>query len=301
MSEEKYFTFPLSVLHGLADPSTSLDCIDLALNCGMMNAGVGLYRNDREKFEEILEEAIEKHDIRWKISAGSYRSTVLVGAKICGVKLGATSQSNIDIMIDSVNRVQKGGALVRMAGKYFWPAFYQARAECNTENEWPERGISWREFRILCAILSVKRNSNDFSFIGWETIQLRACGFTNKAEFKTAAKIPDHLAPPLSRKKIRATCDALEDLGFFARFRFSKGKTGGYMAYSFRHSRDELAKVVCDAANFRDRAKIKANRAEDARKCLKLLERAKVGPTLGQGEGQGRGQGRGQHKDKYSE
>jgi hypothetical protein len=60
------------------------------------------------------------------------------------------------------------------------------------------------------------------------------------------------------------------------------------MAYSFRHDRDELAKVVCDSVNFRDRAKIKANRKSDAKKCLELLERAKHGPSMGQHEGQGR-------------
>jgi hypothetical protein len=278
MSGEKYFTFPLCVLHGLTDPSTPLDCINLALDCGIINAGIGLYRNDQEKFEEMLEEAIEEHQIKWKLRADSNRSTVFVGSKICNVTLGTASPAKIDKQIDSFNRVPKGGALVRMAGKYLWPAYYQALYEQGANEDRPDKGISWREFRILCAILSVKRNSNEFSFIGWETIQLRACGFTNKTDYKAATKIPYHLAPPLSRKQIRATCDALENLGFFARFRFSKGKSGGYMAYSFRHSRDELAKVVCNAANFKDKAKIKANRAEDAKRCLELLERAKVGP-----------------------
>lgn len=278
MTEERYFTFPLCVLHGLTDPSTPLDCINLALDCGIINAGIGLYRNDQEKFQEMLGEAIEEHNTKWKISADSNRSTVLVGAKICGVNLVTMSQAKIDKQIDSFNQVQKGAALVRMAGKYLWPAFCQASYEQGANEERPDKGISWREFRILCAILSVKRNSNEFSFIGWETIQLRACGFTNKADYKAATKIPCHLAPPLSRKQIRTTCDALEDLGFFARFRFSKGKSGGYMAYSFRHSRDQLAKVVCNSANFKDRARIKANRAEDSKKCLELLERAKVEP-----------------------
>jgi hypothetical protein len=278
--KENYFTFPLAVLHGVAKQSNPCDIIELALHCGVISAGIGLYKNDSDRFREMLDEVVAKHDIKWKNKENSHRSMALVGAKLCGVNLGGTYPAYLDGMIDGFSFVAKGGPLVRMAAKYFWPALYQAQAEQLPDKSWPERGISWREFRILCAILSVKTNRAGFSFIGWETIQARSSGFTTKAEIKAATKIPEHLAPALTRKQIRMTCDALEDLGFYARFRFSTGPSGGRMAYSFRHDRAELAKVVCDSVNFHDRARIKQNRAIDAAKCLELLERAKSGPSV---------------------
>jgi len=171
-----------------------------------------------------------------------------------------------------------------MSSASLWAALYQARWEDDpATNPHPDRGVSWREFRILAAILSMKTNRFDFCFAGWEMIQARSCGFTTKEAFTAAASIPDHLAPPLTRKQIRTTCDTLEALGFYARFRMSSGKRGGLTAYSFRHEgREALGNAVCEHINFRDRASIKANRAKDAEKCLELLERAKVGPSSGQ-------------------
>jgi hypothetical protein len=199
------------------------------------------------------------------------------------VDLGGTGHPYLEQMAERAGYVTTGGPLVRMKGSYFWAACYQARAEADPTNPWPEHGMSWREFRILCAILSVKTNRAGYAKMGWETIQARACGFTTKESFRNADVIPDHLAPPLTRKQIRITCEALEDLGFFARFRLSTGRVGGHMAYSVKHDRDELAKAVCDNTNFRDRSRIRANRVSDTAQCLKMLERAKSGPSGGQG------------------
>jgi len=185
-----------------------------------------------------------------------------------------------------------------MKGSYFWAAHSQARAEVSPEETWPEKGISWREFRILCAILSARTNRAKFAFIGWETIQARSCGFTRKEDYKNAKVIPSHLAPPLSHKQIRTTCDDLEALGFYARFRFSSGSRGGLMAYSFRHDRDALAFAVCDHVNFQDRVSVRQNREEDTIKCLQLLERAKLGQSQNKEEGNGKGKGRDKHNKK---
>jgi hypothetical protein len=286
---EHYFTFPLAVLWGEKPhakvknppPITPFQCIDLAVDCGMVGAGKGFRKNHTEdEFLARLDEACEEIKVVRKDMMKDV-SEVVVGSRLCGVDmLGSKSHSRFQETANRANGVPHGGPLVRMASKYLWAAHGQAKAEADPSSPWPERGISWREFRILCAILSAKTNRAGFAFIGWEVIQARACGFTTKEAFKDADNIPDHLAPPLTHKMIRKTCDALEDLGFYARFRFSTGKTGGLMAYSFRHTREELAKAVCDSANFRDRAKIKANREADTQKCLELLERAKVGQRV---------------------
>jgi hypothetical protein len=288
---DRYFTFPLAILNGVkSEPyTTPYSCIDLALDCGILGAGKG-YRHNHgaDAFRDRLDEVCDKRGLSKgsRPAAHTEKAEILVGAALCGVTLGSTNPGYLERMADRAGIVTRGGPLVTMKGGYFWAAFYQARAEVNPINPWPDRGVSWREFRILCAILSVKTNRVGYATLGWETIQARSCGFTTKESFRTADTIPDHLAPPLSRKQIRATCDALEDLGFFARFRLSIGPVGGHTAYSFRHDRDALANAVCDNANFRDRARIRENRAKDAAKCLQMLERAKSGPSEGQGRGQ---------------
>ena len=246
----------------------------------MVSAGRGYSNNHTEdEFATRAEEACEKKGVAFK-NIFQQQAEVVVGASLCGVELGSTDHGYLHRVATRADSVAKGGPMVRMKGDYFWAAFYQAQAEARPGTTWPERGISWREFRILCAILSVERNRANFAFIGWETIQARAHGFTTKEAFRTADNIPDHLAPPLTHKMIRPILERLENLGFYARFRFSKGKTGGYMAYSVRHTKEELGDAVCDFVNFKDRAGIKANREADAKKCLETLERAKVGQRV---------------------
>jgi hypothetical protein len=247
----------------------------------MVGAGKGYRKNhSEEEFLARLDEACEEIKV---VRKGMMKdvSEVIVGSRLCGVcMLGSKSHSRYQETANRANGVTQGGPLVRMAGKYLWAAVDQANAEADPSNPWPERGISWREFRILCAILSVKTNRAGFAFIGWETIQARSCGFTTKEAFRNADNIPDHLAPPLSHKMIRPILERLENLGFYARFHFSSGKTGGLMAYSVRHTKEELGDAVCDFVNFKDRAGIKANREADAKKCLEKLERAKVGQRM---------------------
>ena len=105
-------------------------------------------------------------------------------------------------------------------------SFIGSTREDNCNYEKPEHGLSWREFRILTAILSWPTTREGFTSIGWESIQFRSCGFVNRKEFKAASRIPDHL-PKLSRRQIRSTLDTLEALNFFARFRQSTGPKGG--------------------------------------------------------------------------
>jgi hypothetical protein len=284
---ENYFTFPLAVLNG-ADSSDDecdtaaapLRSLELALHCGVHGAGKGFrHRHGHEAFKERLGAICDELHIGNSGRPGpcTARSEVLVGAHTCNVRLGSYEASQLDRIAAAANLVPTGGPLVRMKADFFWAAFHQARAEADPEAPWPERGISWREFRVLCAILSVKTNRAGFAFIGWETIRVRACGFAGKTAFRTAEMIPDHLAPPLSHKQVRNTTDAMEACGFYARFRLATGPKGGRLAYSFRHTHDELARVVCDSINFKDRVTVRKNRAADAEKCLELLERAKLG------------------------
>jgi predicted transcriptional regulator len=286
MKNDKYFTFPLSVLRGLEKDTDALSCLDLAINCGAYNAGRG-YRNnhDEDKFEEQLERACDHYGFPLEeVEEGCEALKFYVtGAKVCGLThkgaLDGFSRSANESEKLIVNHTPRKNPFIKMSAKSLWAAVYQARHENNPTQERPKHGLSWREFRILAAILSWPTTREGFTSIGWESIQFRSCGFVNREEFKAAERIPSHLLK-LSRRQIRSTLDTLEELNFFARFRQSTGPRGGRYYYSFRHSRDELAKAVCDKVNFQDRLRVAQHREEDARKCLELLKRAKSGTSL---------------------
>jgi hypothetical protein len=279
MSEENYFKFPLAMLQGLNRNSpTPHDILEDALCYGTINAGIGFKKiNTDECYDKLLEEAWE--DVRQSI--GFYYNEIdnatkntLVGTWVCQVTLSTGS-------ILSAPDIHKHYSkyvfpLVTLRADIFWSAYHQVSHEEGKEDHPPEKGISWREFRILCAILSVKKNREGFSFIGWQEIQARSCGML-RADYKAARKIPSHLAPPYSQKQIKRTCDRLEALGFFARCRHSKGKRGGWMAYSFKHSPEELRAAVSRWASFRRGDSVRENRAKDLSNSLKTHQKSTKG------------------------
>jgi hypothetical protein len=126
---ENYFTFPLAVLQGNKPVTTASECLELAVRCGVLNAGIGFRKNNtHEEFMDRLDSIIEENEITWKVGHHSDRANVLVGASICNVSLGGTSPSHLEGFIAAVQGVPTGGAFVKMASKYLWPAVYQARA-----------------------------------------------------------------------------------------------------------------------------------------------------------------------------
>jgi hypothetical protein len=306
--EDKYFTFPLSVLSGLDRNPTPLDCLELASDCGAVNAGIGfLNLNDPETFEEKLEQACDHYSLEEPDSRswGGHEQHYVVGAKICGLQFAYD--------YDTKNAAYRARRIsdhnlfptdkrpfIRMSSESLWAAIYQARYDDDPTKEKPKHGLSWREFRVLAAILSWPETREGFTSPSVQSIQFRSCGFVNSEEFDKAKRIPDHL-PKLSSKQITATLDTLEALNMFARFRLSTGGRGGKMFYSFRHSREELAEAVCKKVNFQDRQRVTQNRADDLAKSLVLLERAKSGKRsdkalgkAGESGGQSRGESGGQ-------
>lgn len=281
--EDKYFTFPLTILGAKEDDTTPLNCLYLAVDCGCLNAGKGfLNRNDWDSFEESFDVACQHFDLEWASTPDpdSLAARYVLGAKICGVGLpqGCDTARCAQMAQDAEAPKMP---FIRMAAKLVWAAIDQARYEADPTYEKPEHGLSWREFRVLAAILSWPETKEGFTSPGWESIQARANGFVTKDAFKKAERLADHL-PKLSRRQIRDTLNTLEALNMFARFRLSTGKRGGRMFYSFRHSREELAEAVCRKTNFQDRARVRENREEDSLKCLRLLKRAKSGTSLEQ-------------------
>ncbi len=257
--QERYFTVPLGILRS---GQSALEVLEDCVSCGIVNAGTG-YRevHGKASYDALLKEATDDavqrgwaarppKDINLCDSAGVpvahwevqdlWRSA-LAGAKILGIQ-GGYRLRDVEAWLKHCGRKE---VFFRMKSEWLWAALYEARMEGGDGGDNSHRPLSWREFRVLAAILSAKVNAYGFTFCGWELIQARACGFHNKLPFKQGrSTLPAH-CQPLSRQMIRDTTGKLEALGFFGRCRYSTGKAGGMMAYTFRHpNREDLVTAV---------------------------------------------------------
>jgi hypothetical protein len=277
---DNYFTAPLAALRS---GSSALEALETVLACGIVNAGIG-YRETKgaDAFEALHEEACEHAETQGlptkppprftlkdydgesmtrELSAEAWQAAH-AGAKL----LGITGGSRATDAQKWATHHRLGQVFFRIKGEWLWNAVRNARREAGREVTQDYKPLSWREFRILAALLSAKVNSYQFSFLGWQSVQARACGFHAKELFNQGTDaLPAHCAP-LTRQMLRDDCDKLEALGFFARCRYSKGKAGGLMAYSFRHpKRENLQASILEWARDNEsfQAKTAAHRASD--------------------------------------
>lgn len=265
-----YFTAPLALLHS---GTSALDVLDRCVSCGTVNAGIGYRRTHGEAaFLEQLDRAKARMEAQGDDlpavhpfdASPDTLDEALVGASIVGVEGGCCAT---DATIYH-QHLDPGGVFFRIRADWMWNAIHTLRADQGKEEDGRVdfKPLTWREFRLLAAILSSRVNSYGFTFLGWESIQARACGCHSKALFQAArATLPAH-CQPLSRHDIRRGLDRLEALGFYARCRYATGPRGGLMAYSFRHpKREGLVDAIRQwaAANQVFQAKTAALRASD--------------------------------------
>jgi len=235
-----YLKFPLACLRVIrggreTDASKSAVFEDI-LACGIMNAGTGY------KETHGVEAFTEKLNSLECDTGGMTQDvkTAIVGASVCGV-----GQPPIDVIERYIetHKEYKCDAvafpLVSMRLRWIDSARSQARFDDELSNYDPSGGIGWDEFRILCAILSA-RKTRGFSFIGWETIQALSCGMLKRDYVKEGRVTPRQLAPPLQKNKISRITKRLNREGFYARESYSRGEGGGWTAYSFKMSANEL-------------------------------------------------------------
>lgn len=278
--EDKYYTVPLSVLRS---GQSLANALENCLHVGIVNAGIGFKKiNDEEEYELLLDRAREQADkekapieppknLKLRDASGTLislqqanelRENALAGWKLLNIHGGKPE----DFAQSYLTHYRKGEVFFRIKSDWLWNAIYTARRESGMDTTSYSKPMSWREFRILAAILSAKVNTYGFTFLGWESIQALACGYHNKKLFcEGRASLPAH-CQPLSRQMIRDACENLEALGCFARCRYARGERGGFSAYSFRHpKRDDLIASVkqWDDANRSFKTKTKAFRNSD--------------------------------------
>ncbi len=247
--EQRYFRVPLSVLH---ECDSVLSTLETAVSCGVVSAGIGHRQElipedeDANIYDELEFRALLKGGILRAIQQGQPKQpddisddlweAALVGAEVLDIQGGDRA---LDVRRFLAHH-RPGAVFFTLRHDWMLNALYQARREAGQRVPQERKPLSWLEFRLLAALLSAKVNSYKFSFVSWESIQARACGYHNKNLLQAArAGLPAH-CQPISRDIIRRRLDRMEGLHFFARCRYSTGERGGLTAYSFRHSKHRL-------------------------------------------------------------
>ena len=289
--EDRYFTAPLAILRS---GKSAIDALEAALCYGIVNAGLGyLAKHGEDEFETLLEqadEAAEEQNLPTKPPPrltlkdcdgkpiAHERSVEIWKAAHAGWKIiGLSGGNRAGDAQKWASHHREGQVFFKIKSEWFWNAMHTARREAGMDVEIDFKPLSWREFRILAAILSAPvKKFHGFVFLGWESIQARACGFHRKdllAKNKEALPLHCH---PLSRDQITRTTSRLEALKFYLRFRYSKGDRGGKTAYSFRHeTREKLAESVGKyQAEYCFKPTVDANRSKDRELTIQLQRAA---------------------------
>jgi len=248
---ETYFRFPLALLaYKPDDPESTLQTI---VSTCVVEVGRKTYagydakelrrlaaEHDADKYAELAPKSADDH-------------LIFMGAKTLNVSLGH---------IDSTReRHDEAQVFLRIASA----AAQNNRVNIKTELFWSchstvtgkdvDRSLSWREFRVLSALLS-KVGTSKYAKCGWQEIAARACGWCGKKDKALATNHAVARRNPLvlSREQIRTTLARLESDQFFARFQYRRAES--WFSFSCGDDREALVKWISNS---------KARRAEQVR------------------------------------
>ena len=191
--DDGYFRFPLAALAHGGEPIASLNAI---INCGVVNAGIGLRQTSLSHYQGLLAASDIWGAEFLKLDPGSPEIPQL--NDVCaGLQLMRRTTHDWRRIRDShaqLTQPQHTGkwwpeppqsqALVTMKASWVWHALYTERhwrhSAANVPEDWdPTRQwLSWREFRVLCAVLSVI-GKKPFAWISTATLAHRVLGFTS--------------------------------------------------------------------------------------------------------------------------
>ncbi len=268
---DPYFRFPLAAL-SFNCPVTTLSSI---MDYGVVSAGRGARFKMGNAFTAHAEMAVTLCGWTWPADPRWFEplEDIAVGSQLCEVE-GTGWQSVWGKFKTLESHVQRWceasgdtEAFVTMKAEWVWQAYNTARI---AEGVPPSIGcsssdphISWREFTVLCAVLSVI-GKKPFAYISSTDIAHRACGYTSAAAWKRAGETGTEHLPALKRWQINDTLCDLEKNRFFLRARVSRGNTGGRTAYSIRHAtRKSLWQAMRTQRDRREGRDIIDNRRED--------------------------------------
>ena len=260
-TEEPFFCFPIGLL-GLSPekPEETLSrIIDWSVG-SVANTTFANYNLEELKGHARRREAFS-HAAGRPQGVGQYR--LLLAANTLHV-VYYTRLDDLQHKIRTIDRYLSGVSVgarnntVRVKGKWLWDCFKTVMSEP------VDRTLSWREFQILCAVLS-KVGAKGIKTCGWFEVQARAAGFCGKRDMTECVPEERKRRKKLiySRTQIRTTLRRLESDGFFARYNFGRnGSAARESWFSFSMPREDLTNAVNAKKKRRD-DRIAANRKQD--------------------------------------
>ena len=218
MSGDTFFRFPLRALSAFETP---LERLDSLLGYCVIDVG-------RKLVEERSGDADDLEEV-WKMGCGC------LGVKFSGKDSAKWQQKRREAVLAACG--DEPQATVTISTRFFWNCIYGLRKKPQ------EKPMSYREFSVLCAILS-KIGDKEFASCSWKEVQRRALGYVNEAEMNKGLPKRTDGAKPLSRQQVRDTVETLERLGFFARYTVGNGKASFQTYYSVRMNPMMLAETA---------------------------------------------------------
>jgi hypothetical protein len=221
-ANDNYLQFPLCALAIVDEPATLLDVI---LSYGLTMAGYSIVKDWPDDEREALFDDLGLPD---GVETG-FEQLQLMGAEKCGLILGdqethASEYHRLRTHRDDWEARHGKDCLVRIKTDL-----------CLEVRD--GRGMSFREFRVLCAIYSVIGRSA-YRRITLDTVRVRASGCKTAAVMKAEAAAGRPLPEPLTPKQVRATIAHLHERGWFARV--TPNPHGRATYYSHRMDADAL-------------------------------------------------------------
>lgn len=215
---DRFFRFPLRALSAFATPRERLEKI---VGFCVMHEGRKLVEK-RDGDPDDLQEV-------WKCGC-----TLL---KINWQGDGAASQmrDKYHAVLQACGTVDQATVTVKAA--WLWYCLEGLRGKR------PAKPLSYREFSVLCAVLS-KVGNKKFASCSWREVQRRALGYATEREMQDDLPKRSDKAEPLSRQQVRKTLAALDRMCFFVRYAVGNGKRHFLSYYTQRMNPPQLAEAA---------------------------------------------------------
>lgn len=255
---DHFFRFPLRALSYGADPLTRLEHL---IGYCVMDVGF----KELDALMDGTGTPAERRRRAWEF-----------GCKIVNVESkgdGADKSLEERHKAISAHCGSEDQANVSIRADWFWNCIYGLRGK---EVEMP---LSYREFSVLCAILSKLGNKAQESCT-WNEIQRRSLGYATAKDMQARFSLRADHAVPLTRQQIRSTLDVLERNRFFARWAVGKRTACWLTYYSFKMNKHDLATASVEAfKQRRKRGRIVRSEADKALAAKLWPDSPKRAPT----------------------
>lgn len=239
---DRFFRFPLRALSAFATPRERLEKI---IGFCVMHEGRKLVEK-RDGDPDNLQEV-------WKCGC------TLLNVKWHGDDAASRMRNEYQAVLQACGTMDQATVTVKAA--WLWNCLEGLRGKR------PAKPLSYREFSVLCAVLS-KIGKKKFASCSWHEVQCRALGYATAREMQDDLPKRSDKAEPLSRQQVRKTLADLDRMCFFVRYAVGNGKRSFLSYYSQRLNRTRLAEAAMDDFHTRRREPERmtaAARAEQAK------------------------------------